>query len=51
MIGKMSGMFEHTVVFVFFLFLLILGLIMASRLVGAYVQPTSASLGTALQAA
>ena len=49
--GKLAGIFEHDVVFVFFLFILILGLIMASRIIGQYVKPASNSLGAALQAA
>jgi hypothetical protein len=51
MISRLSGAFEHTVVFAFFLFIFILGAVMASRIVGAYVKPASGSLGSALQAA
>jgi hypothetical protein len=43
--------FEHTVVFAFFLFIFLLGAIMAARLVGTYLEPTSKSLASALEAA
>lgn len=48
---KLGGFFEHTGAFVLFLFILILGLSMASRIIGSYVKPSANSLGTALQAA
>jgi hypothetical protein len=49
--SKLAGFFEHTGAFVLFLFIFVLGAMMASRVVGAYVRPTSTSLGSALQSA
>lgn len=51
MLSKLAGASEHTIWFLFFLFIFIVGALMASRFIGSYIKPTSNSLGSALQAA
>jgi len=48
---SMAQTFEHTVVFAFFLFLFLVGATMAARFIGTYLEPTSKSLASALEAA
>ena len=51
MIGRLSGVFEHTVTFGFFLFLFILGMLLAARQFGNFIRPSAQSLGSTLEAA
>lgn len=52
MLSKLSGAFEHTVVFVFFLFLFMAGALIASKyIIGPVIRPATQSLGATLEAA
>ena len=49
---KLGDMAEHTVFFVFFLFLFIVGaMLMSKYVVAPFIRPLSGSAGDALQAA
>ena len=45
----MSDAFEHTVVFLFFLLVFVIGALMAAKFIGTYIRPVSSSLADAVQ--